>query len=72
MKRKFIPGDGVRVNYGRTLERSSERWGPYDVGDVGVVFDVTYLTNYWRVHVKFFRGTEDIFQPTMLSHVDLT
>ena len=69
---KFKVGDVARVESGRTLEQSTKRWGPYEAGDVGVVFDVTYLASYCRVHVKFFRGTEDIFQPTMLSHVDLT
>lgn len=68
---KFKVGDVVSVGLARSPEESTKRWGPYEAGDVGVVFDATYL-NYWRVHVKFFRGTEDIFQPTMLSHVDLT
>lgn len=68
---KFKVGDVVSVDHARSPGESTKRWGPFDVGDVGVVVDVTYLTS-WRVHVKFFRGTEDIFEPTMLSHVDLT
>lgn len=69
---KFKVGDVVSVDHARSPEESTKRWGPFDEGDVGVVVDVTYLASYCRVHVKFFRGTEDIFQPTMLSHVDLT
>lgn len=69
---KFKVGDVVSVGLPRSPVESSGRWGPFDAGDVGVVVDVTYLASYCRVHVKFFRGTEDIFQPTMLSHVDLT
>lgn len=68
----FKVGDVVRVNHTRSPRESNQRWGPFDEGDVGVVVDATYLGDRLRVHVKFFRGTEDIFRPGMLSYADLT